>query len=112
MALLRMSSLDRLLAWLDFQHGAERFVGDRVDEPVGPRLYFTDSLPQLAEEQLASGGLALRVELHALDVLAGVVAHSADEGVALPLRKLVAVVERQAGDRNRRHPEHDWIFDS
>src|SRR5690606_12800672 len=34
------------------------------------------------------------------------VAHAADEHVALPFREPVAGIEREAGRRDRRHPEH------
>src|SRR6185503_18050840 len=91
----RQTPAEGLLAWFDFQYRAEGFVGDGVDVPVRAGLHLADSLLQLAEEDLAPGGLALRVELHTLDVLAGVVAHRADQRVAFPARELVAVVERQ-----------------
>src|SRR5688572_15532323 len=93
-ALRLASACVRLLTGLDLQHSPERLVGDRVDEPVGSRLHLADALFQLGEEDLAAGRLALCVELHALDVLPGVVAHRADERVAFPRRELVAVVER------------------
>src|SRR6187200_751095 len=91
----RQTCAEGLLTRFDLQHRPKSFIGDGVDEPVGARLYLTDALLQLAEEDLAPCGLTLRIELHALDVLAGVVAHRADQGVAFPARELIAVVKRQ-----------------
>src|SRR6266850_5325485 len=95
----------------DFQHRPERLIRQRVEEAVGPWFHFADALLQLGEENLAADGLALRVEPHVLDVLAGVGAHGADEHVALPCWKRVAVVNRQPGDRDRRHPEYDRLLE-
>ena len=48
-----------LLAWFDLEHRPERLVGQRVDEPVGPRLDLADALLQLPEHQLSPGRIAL-----------------------------------------------------
>src|SRR4051812_43387673 len=96
---------------LDPEHRSKRFVGQRVEEAVRTGLDLADALLQLRQKNLAARRLALRIEEHALNVLAGVVAHRADKRVALPRGKRVAVVDRQPGDGNRRHPEDDRLLE-
>ena len=57
-------------------------------------------------------GSPLRVELDRWMCCPVLFAHRADEGVPFPRRKLVAVVERQAGHRDCRHPEYDRLLEA
>src|SRR5262245_48609859 len=94
------------LCWFDLQYCSKRLVSDRVDKAIGTRFYFANALLQLGEHDLAVRRQSFVVEHHALNVLAGVVAHRTHEGAAFPLRKLVAVIERQPRDRDRGDPEY------
>jgi hypothetical protein len=96
----------------DFQHPAERLVSQRVEESVKTGLHVPNALLQRSEENLAADRLALRVELHALDVLPRVGAHRPDKCVSLPRRKRVAVVDRQTRDGGRRHPENERLLET
>ena len=81
-----------------------------VQQAVGALRHVAHALPQIDEQRLAAQLLHLLVEQDAVELarardLAG--AQAADEHVALPLRQLVARVEREARDRDRRRPVDD-----
>ena len=91
---------------------ARALVGQHVDESIGTGLDLTDPLPQVGKHRvIASGRLPFRVERDTRDELTGAVAHRADKRLPFPLRELVAVIDRQTGDRNRRDPEDGRVFD-
>src|SRR5262252_3792895 len=99
-----------LLLRLDTQHRALGLVGDHVQQAVGTLLHVANALAKIGEQRLAPQLLHLLVEEDAIEMTRArdlALAQSADEHVAFPLRELVARVEREARDRDRRRPVDD-----
>src|SRR2546427_2372558 len=84
---------------LDPQQRRRIFVGQQIEQSIGPLPDVANTLMEVAEQRLASELLPLVVEHDPLE-LSGrrhfAFAHSADKRVALPAWKAVARVEREA----------------
>src|SRR5687767_14488062 len=87
-------------------------VGQHIQEAVRARLDLANPLAQIRKHGvIARSRQSPGIEGHTRDVLTCSIAHRADERLVPPRRKLVTLVEREAGYGNRGHPEDDRVLD-
>src|SRR5262245_55070546 len=104
---MRSACVKSLLSRFYSQDRTLDLICCNVDEPIRPLLHIADALVQVTQQRLATQLFHVVVEEHAIELArAGnlALAQAADEEVALPLRQLVARVEREPRYGNRRHP--------
>ncbi len=78
---------DASRSWFETQECTVVFVGEQVQEPVGPFANFPDALPELRQHRLAPELLCLLIEHDALQVARArysTLAQGPHEDVALP----------------------------
>src|SRR5688572_5222917 len=100
---------------LDAQNRAGVLVGQEVQQLVRALPHVADALTQIHEQHLTAQLFPVVVEANALEMSRArdlAHAHAADERVALPIRELVARVDREARGCDRRHPVDDRILES
>src|SRR5262245_34497087 len=86
----------------DSEERAECFISQKIQQTSGALTHFANPLLELRQHRLAPCRQAALVQYDHLQLLPD---QPANEDVALPLRELVAGVERHARYRDRWRPE-------